>query len=79
MNQAEDFSDLRRDEYLRKTKEILQNSIVNFKSTETSTFGDYIWTYKSTYCDVISIVTTTIPFRNAAMKDIKFRNKELRR
>ena len=80
VSQELDFNnEMARLEYLRKTKELFQNSVVNVYSSETSTCGNNIWTYKTTYCDVISIVTTTKPFRNATMKDLKLRNKEMRR
>jgi hypothetical protein len=73
------FDEDSKQKYIIKLQEKLQNSIVNVKSAELSTSTEYIWTYKSTYCDVISIITTVNSFRNSSMKDVKMRNKEMRR
>ena len=78
MNQ-EELGHLSKESYLKSLHERLQNSIVNFKSCESSSTADLIWTYKSTYCDVLSVITTVKPFGNAAMKDIRIRNKEMKR
>lgn len=79
MNQSEELELLSKESYLKSLHERLQNSIVNFKTSETSPAADFIWTYKATYCDVVSIVTTSKPFGMGAMKDIKLHNKEMKR
>lgn len=56
-----------------------QSSCTVSKNAETNTKCSYIWTYRSTGCDVISILTTTVPIKNGKMKDIKVHNKEMRR
>ena len=78
MNQ-EDVGSLSKESYLKSLHERLQNSIVNFKTCESSSTADMIWTYRSTYCDVLSVITTAKPFGNASMKDIRLRNKEMKR
>ena len=76
---AKDKNLLSKEVYLRSLHERLQNSIVNFKTCDDSSNADLIWTYKVTYCDVLSVVTTSKPFGNGAMKDIKLHNKEMKR
>ncbi len=66
-------------EYLRDLQLKFQDSIVNYKSDSTNTVNDYIWTYKTTSCDILSVITTTNILKHGNMKDIKLRNKELRR
>ena len=78
-NFIEDVDEDSKQNYIMKLQEKLQNSIVNVKSAELCTSTEYVWTYKTTYCDVISIITTVNAFRNNAMKDVKIRNKEMRR
>jgi hypothetical protein len=68
-----------KEDYLKSLHERLQNSIVNYKSCDSSSNVDLIWTYKTTYCDVLSAVTTSKPFGIGCMKDIKLRNKEMKR
>ena len=65
--------------YLVKRAQELQSAIVSFKSASTATTGSYIWTYRHTSCDVVSIVTTTVPIKQGVMKDLKLHNKEMRR
>ena len=79
MNQIEDLEYLSKENYLRSLHERVQNSIVNFKSSDTCSAADFIWTYKSTYCDVLSVITTSDLFGAGTMKDIKLRNKEMKR
>ena len=79
MNQLDYLEQLSKESYLKSLHERLQQSIVNFKKSDTSSTSDLIWTYKATYCDVLSVVTTSKPFGNANMKDVKLRNKEMKR
>jgi hypothetical protein len=79
MNQSDEIEFLSKESYLKSLHERLQNSIVNFRTSETSSTADFVWTYKVTYCDVLSIVTTSKPFGIGAMKDVKLRNKEMKR
>lgn len=65
--------------YITIRRQEVQNSIVNYKSSSSTTSDSAIWTFRSTGCDVVSIVTTTIPIKNGAMKDIRLHNKEMRR
>jgi len=68
-----------REEYVAKRKELHQNGVVNFKSCRTMTISGYNWTYKTTGSDVVSIITTSFPYRNGEMKDIKLYNEEMNR
>ena len=68
-----------RDLYYANRAEINQAKIVNMKNGSTKTSNVYVWTYRSTACDVVSVVTTTLPVKNGDMKDIKLFNKEMRR
>ena len=68
-----------KDAYLVKRAQQLQSAIVSFKSASTATTGSYIWTYRHTACDVVSIVTTTVPIKQGVMTDLKLHNKEMRR
>jgi len=65
--------------YIINYAEQYQSSRIISKNAETNTKCSYIWTYRSTGCDVISILTTTVPIKNGKMKDIKVHNKEMRR
>ena len=68
-----------KEDYLKSLHERLQNSIVNYKSCDSSSNVDLFWTYKTTYSDVLCLVTTSKPFGVGCMKDIKLRNKEMKR
>ncbi len=68
-----------RELYYANRAEINQAKIVNIKNGCTKTNNVYVWTYRSTACDVVSVVTTTLPVKNGDMKDIKLFNKEMRR
>lgn len=68
-----------RNAYIASQKEESQRRLVNYKTSATSSKCIYNWSYRNTSCDVISIVTTTVPKENGDMKDIKHYNKEMRR
>ena len=68
-----------RELYYRQRNIEIQKGIVNYKSSTTSTTDSFIWTYRTTSCDVISIITTTVPIRNGSMDDIKLPNREVKR
>lgn len=65
--------------YIRRRGKELHYSVVNVKSTPTATVDSCIWTYRTTSCDVISIITTTEPTANGAMTDMRMHNKEMKR
>jgi hypothetical protein len=67
------------DEYYRQRAIEIQKGIVNFKTSNTSTSESFIWTYRTTSVDVISVITTTVPIKNGAMKDILIKNREIKR
>lgn len=80
MEALQDYgSDADRIEYINRLKEEKQNFIINTKRPETSSVYIYTWTHRTTGCDVISTVTTTLPMKNGNMKDIKMYNKEMKR
>lgn len=80
MESLQDYgSESDRREYINHLKEEKQNYIINTRKPETSSLYIYTWTHRTTGCDVISTVTTTIPMKNGNMKDIKMYNKEMRR
>ena len=68
-----------KDSYLRRRGIELQSTVVNVKTTSTSTVESCIWTYRTTSCDVISLITTTVPLKNGAMNDLRYVNKEMKR
>eukprot|EP01041_Mallomonas_annulata_P004030 gene4030-8022_t len=70
---------LARESYIARQQEEYQRGVVNYKSCNTNTHAIYNWTYRNTGCDIISIITTTLPRRHGDMKDIKKYNKELKR
>ena len=65
--------------YIRIRREEMQRGIVNVRNTSTTVIGSTSWTFRTTSCDVVSIVTTTVPLKNGQMKDIRLHNKEMRR
>ena len=66
--------------YLRKRSEELQNAVVNVKCSTTSTTDAFTWTFRTTACDVISVVTTAVPLKHGAVKEIaRTCNKEMMR
>lgn len=70
---------LNREDYFRQKAIDLQNSIVNVKSATSLTSEAFVWTYRTTNCDVISIITTAIPIRDGYMKDINIESHEPKR
>ena len=68
-----------REEYYRRKAIEIQKGIVNYKSCSTMTSESFIWTYRTTSVDVISVITTTVPVTNGAMKDILLKNREIKR
>jgi hypothetical protein len=68
-----------REEYYRQKAVEIQKGIVNFKSCTTLTSESFIWTYRTTSVDVISVITTTVPVQNGAMKDIQLKSREIKR
>ena len=68
-----------RDEYMIMQKEAIQKRIVTKSTSSSPSSSSYIWTYRTTGCDVVSMVTTSRSLKNGSMKDIKLEHKELRR
>lgn len=68
-----------KDEYIRQKAIERQDHIVNFKSSTTLTSEALVWTYRTTNCDVISVITTAFPIINGHMKDIKIEYFEPKR
>ena len=66
-------------EFIRRRQEELQRNIVNVRNMSSSVVGSTSWTFRTTGCDVVSVVTTTMPLRNGQMKDVRLHNKEMRR
>lgn len=66
-------------DYIRSKKEMMQRNVVNIRTSSTSVADLTSWTFRTTGCDVVSVVTTTVPVKNGTMKDIKLHNKEMRR
>jgi hypothetical protein len=65
--------------YHKRHRELIQESIVNVKCSATSTIESYTWTFRNTVCDVISIITTTVPIKDGVLKELRTHNKELKR
>lgn len=65
--------------YMNKLKREEQGNIINVRSCSSSTVCSVTWTHRTTGCDVISTVTTTLPIKNGNMKDIKMYNSEMRK
>ena len=65
-----------REEYIQDRAKALQNVIVNYKQARTSVMPSCAWVYRNTYCDVISVITTTVPISNGQMNDIKLLQKD---
>ena len=68
-----------REIYYRQKAIEIQKNIVNYKTSVTSTSDSFIWTYRTTTVDVISMITTTVGVHNGAMKDILLKNHEVKR
>jgi hypothetical protein len=73
------MEELEREVYYRNRAIEIQNKIVNVRCCSTSTSEALIWTYKTTSCDVLSIITTVVPSKNGYMKDIKLQQFERNR
>lgn len=69
--------DFEREKYYRNRSIELQKGIVNFKSSSTNTSKAYIWTYRTTACDVLSVITTTVPVKNGMMNEINIETKKV--
>ncbi len=63
-----DYKD--KDDYLRRREELLQSYVVNVKSSTTPTVSFCKWSSRTTSCDVISVVTTTVLFECEKMSNI---------
>lgn len=48
-----------------------QLRVPTFRQTSSYTSDSYVWTYRTTGCDVISIITSTLEMKEGQMKDIK--------
>ncbi len=68
-----------KDRYLKARQEAIQNNIVNCRSALSSSTESSEWIFRTTGCDVVSHIMTTVPIRSGQMKDIRPVNKELRR
>jgi ankyrin repeat protein len=68
-----------RQQYFKQKGIDRQKCVVAYKSCASVTTEALVWTYRTTNCDVTSIITTTVPFKDALMKDIKMENTEPKR
>lgn len=68
-----------REQYYRQRNAEIQKGIVNYKTSSTLTSESFIWTYRTTSCDVISLITTTVPIKNGNMDDIQLPDREVKR
>eukprot|EP01031_Cornospumella_fuschlensis_P041189 gene41189-50263_t len=68
-----------REEYFRQKAIEHQKSVVNFKTSATRTSEALVWTYRTTNCDVISVITTAALVRDGKMKDIKIQPMDVKR
>lgn len=68
-----------RQQYFKQKGIDRQKYVVAYKSCASVTTEALVWTYRTTNCDVTSIITTTVPFKDALMKDIKMENTEPKR
>lgn len=62
--------------YLEARAEYIQSQIVTYRSAPAITSSSMVWTYRHTYCDVISVITTSQPIKNGSMKDIKYQESQ---
>ena len=60
-----------REDYIKQQEEELQKLIIKVKGSSTSTLSTTTWSHRTTGCDVISMVTTSILIGSGSMKDIK--------
>ena len=75
-NQTEEIND--HDTYMTKLHEERQNKIINVRCTSLSTSTVLSWSDRTTNCDVISTITTTVPIKNGDMKDIKMYSNNIK-
>lgn len=68
-----------RNEYFKQKAIETQNQVVNFRSSATRTSEALVWTYRTTNCDVISIITTCTPLKDGKMKDIRIQPQDAKR
>lgn len=68
-----------RDEYFRQKAIDHQKCVVNFKTSATRTSEALVWTYRTTNCDVISVITTSALIRDGKMKDIRIQPMDVKR
>jgi len=68
-----------RNEYFKQKEIEHQNRVVNYRSSSTKTSEALVWTYRTTNCDVISIITTATLVRDGKMKDIRIQPQEVKR
>lgn len=80
MDVSTDLSEERseRDVYITKLHEERQNNIVNFKSAASTMSTVLTWSHRTTSCDVISTITTTVQMKNGDMKDIKMYSNNIK-
>lgn len=68
--------ELEKDSYIRRRAEFLQKSVINDWNSDSPTITKYLWTYRNTNCDVVSVITTILPIVDGKMKDMKLNEKE---
>ena len=74
----EDDGVIEREAYMTCINEKRQHSIVNVRCGTTATSTVLTWSHRTTNCDVISTITTTMTMKNGDMKDIKMYNNNLK-
>ena len=67
-----------RDEYITRLYRDRQNQIVNVRNESALTSTVLTWSHRTTNCDVISTITTTVPIKNGNMNDIKLYSKNIK-
>ena len=70
--------EMTKEEYFTKLYEDRQNKIVNVRSEAALTSSVMTWSHRTTNCDVISTITTTVPIKNGNMNDIKLYNSNIK-
>jgi hypothetical protein len=79
LSNSMEYSAAMKADYIRMRQEEVQRNIVNVRNTSSSVVGSTSWTFRTTGCEVVSVVTTTMPLKNGQMKDVRLHNKEMRR
>ena len=59
-----------REDYIRSQEKQLQKWIINVKCADTPTNSSISWTFRTTACDVISVITTNKVISTGSMSDI---------